>query len=134
VFKRKLRFSFTFLRYILNKVIHINDYYAPVLGELELLVLLAVLRLGNGTYGAEIRREIAERTTRDVPVSSIYVTLERLKRKKMVVSYVGAPTPERGGRRRTHYLLDTEGQKALGRSYRTLRSMTDGVVTQLENF
>ena len=113
---------------------HINDYYAPVLGELELLVLLALLRLGNGTYGAEVRREIAERTTREVPVSSIYVTLDRLEKKRMVVSYVGNPTPERGGRRRTHYLLDAEGQKALGRAYRTLRSMTEGVVAQLENF
>ena len=113
---------------------HINDYYAPVLGELELLVLLALLRLGNGAYGAEIRREIADRTTRDVPVSSIYVTLERLQRKKLVVSYVGNPTPERGGRRRTHYLLDAEGQKALGRAYRTLRAMMEGVAAQLENF
>jgi DNA-binding PadR family transcriptional regulator len=113
---------------------HIDDYYAAVLGELELLVLLALLRLGNGTYGAEIRREIAERTTRDVPVSSIYVTLDRLERKRMVVSYVGNPTPERGGRRRTHFLLDTAGQKALGRAYRTLRAMTDTLEGRLENF
>jgi hypothetical protein len=55
-------------------VIHTSDYYAPVLGELEFLVLLALLRLGNGTYGAQIRREILDRTTREVPVSSIYVT------------------------------------------------------------
>ena len=120
--------------YILNKVKHIDDYYAAVLGELELLVLLALLRLGNGAYGAEIRREIAERTTRDVPVSSIYVTLDRLEKKKLIVSYVGQPTPERGGRRRTHYLLDSEGQKALGRAYRTLRAMTDGVTAALEHF
>jgi DNA-binding PadR family transcriptional regulator len=113
---------------------HIDDFYAPVLGELELLVLLALLRLGNGTYGAEIRREILDRTTRDVSVSSIYVTLGRLEKKRLVVSYVGHPTPERGGRRRTHYLLDTEGQKALGRSWRTLRSMTDGLGAQLEQF
>jgi PadR family transcriptional regulator, regulatory protein PadR len=120
--------------YILNKVKHIDDYDAPVLGELEFLVLLAVLRLGNGTYGADIRREILDRTTREVPVSSIYVTLDRLEKKRLVVSYVGNPTPERGGRRRTHYLLDTEGEKALGRAYRTLRSMTDGVAAQLEQF
>jgi DNA-binding PadR family transcriptional regulator len=129
-----MRSGFRFFRYIINKVKHINDYYAAVLGELEFLVLLAVLRLGNGTYGAEIRREIAERTTRDVPVSSIYVTLERLEQKKLIVSYVGHPTPERGGRRRTQYLLDSEGQKALGRAWRTLRAMTEGVAGQLEGF
>lgn len=113
---------------------NISDYYAPVLGELELLVLLAVLRLGNGTYGADIRREIRDRTTRDVAVSSIYVTLDRLEKKRLVVSYVGHPTPQRGGRRRTHYILDTEGQRALGRAYRTLRAMTQGVEAALANF
>ena len=40
------------VRHILNNVIHIDDYYAPILGEFEQLVLLALLRLGNGAYGA----------------------------------------------------------------------------------
>ena len=113
--------------YISNKVKHIQDYYAPVLGELELLVLLALVRLGNGAYGAAIRREIVERTGRDLAVSSVYVTLDRLREKKLVASYVGNPTRERGGRRRTHYLLDTAGQQALGRAYRTLGAMTEGL-------
>ena len=46
--------------YILNIVIHINDYYAPILGEFEQLVLLALLRLGNGAYGAALLSEIRE--------------------------------------------------------------------------
>jgi DNA-binding PadR family transcriptional regulator len=109
----------------------IDDYYAPVLGELELLVLLAVVRLGNGTYGPQIRREILERAGREVAISSIYVTLGRLVRKRMVASYVGNPGRERGGRRRTHYLLDTAGQAALGRAFRTFLKMTAGVEDQL---
>ena len=113
---------------------NIDDYYAPVLGELEFLVLLAVLRLGNGTYGAEIKREIRDRTTREVPESSIYVTLDRLEQKRLLVGYVGEPTRERGGRRRRHYVLDTGGQKALGKSYRTLQAMTEGVAEALESF
>ena len=110
---------------------HIQDYYAPVLGELELLVLLALVRLGNGAYGAAIRREIYERTGRDVAVSSVYVTLDRLQEKKMVAAYVGSPTRERGGRRRTHYLLDETGQQALGRAYRTFITMTEGLDKEL---
>ena len=117
--------------YISNKVEHTSDYFAPVLGELEQLVLLALVRLGNGTYGAAIRREIFERTGRDASVSSVYVTLERLKEKGMVVSYVGNPTALRGGRRRTHYILDTPGQQALGRAYRTWVTMTDGIAPVL---
>ena len=104
-------------------MIHIEDYYAAVLGEFEQLVLLALLRLGNGAYGATIRREIQDRTHREVPIGSVYVTLARLERKKMVVSYMGLPSKERGGRRRKHYLMHDAGQHALGRSYRALKAM-----------
>jgi hypothetical protein len=45
---------------------------------------------------------------------------------------VGEPTRERGGRRRRHYLIDTPGEHALGRSYRALRKMTEGLEGMLE--
>lgn len=113
-------------------MIHIEDYFASVLGEFEQLVLLALLRLGNGAYGASIRREIRERTKRDVPIGSVYVTLARLERKEMVVSYVGMPSKERGGRRRKHYLMNDPGQRALGRAYRALRAMAQGFEAELD--
>lgn len=104
----------------------------PVPGEFELLVLLALLRLGNGAFGAAIHREIVSRTGREVPASAVYVTLDRLERKKMVCSYSGAPTKQRGGRRRKHYLLDTAGQRALVRAYRTFLAMTAGVQAEMD--
>ena len=118
--------------YILNNMIHTEDYFASVLGEFELLVLLALLRLGNGAYGATLRRDIQDRTRRDVPIGSVYVTLARLEKKEMVVSYVGLPTKERGGRRRKHYLLNEPGQRALGRAYRALNAMWQGVERDLD--
>ena len=118
--------------HILKRMIHIEDYFASVLGEFEQLVLLALLRLGNGAYGASIRREIRERTKRDVPIGSVYVTLARLERKEMVVSYVGMPSKERGGRRRKHYLMNEPGQRALGRAYRALKAMAQGFEGELE--
>jgi PadR family transcriptional regulator len=105
---------------------------AAILGEFEQLVLFALLRLGNGAFGAAIHREIVERTGRDVPSSAIYVTLDRLEAKKMVCSYVGDPTPQRGGRRRKHYLLDTAGQRALVLAYRTFTAMTADIQSDLE--
>jgi DNA-binding PadR family transcriptional regulator len=87
--------------------------FGSILGEFEQLVLLALLRLGNGAFGAAIHREITTRTGRELPASAVYVTLDRLEAKHMVVSYVGTPTAQRGGRRRKHYLLDTAGQRAL---------------------
>ena len=104
----------------------------PVTGEFEQLVLFALVRLGNGAFGAAIHREITTRTGRDMPVSAVYVTLERLEAKRMVCSYVGNPTRQRGGRRRKHYLLDTAGQRALVRAYRTFQVMTAGIQQDLE--
>jgi PadR family transcriptional regulator len=103
-----------------------------ILGEFEQLVLLALLRLGNGAFGAAIHREILSRAGRELPSSAVYVTLERLERKRMVCSYIGPSTPQRGGRRRKHYLLDTAGQRALVRAYRTFGAMTAGLQPELD--
>ena len=103
-----------------------------ILGEFEQLVLIALLRLGNGAFGAAIHREIVERTGRDLPSSAVYVTLDRLEAKKMICSYVGNPSKHRGGRRRRHYLMDTGGQRALGRAYRTFKAMSEGLQPELD--
>ena len=113
------------------KQIRPGDYFAPIVGEFEHLVLLALLRLGNGAYGAAIRREIRERTGREAAVGTVYMALARLEQKRMIVSYAGNPTPQRGGRRRRHYLIDTAGEKALGRAYRAFTAMTEGVEREL---
>jgi PadR family transcriptional regulator PadR len=119
--------------YILSNVkqIKADDYFAPVVGEFEHVVLMALIRLGNGAYGAAIRREIRERTGRDASAGTVHMTLGRLEKKKMIVSYVGNPSPQRGGRRRRHYLIHTGGEKALGRAYRAFIAMAEGHETQL---
>ena len=119
--------------YILNYVRHIQDYYAPVLGEFELLVLLSLVFLGNGAYGAAIQRDIRERAGRDAAVGTLYMTLGRLEAKKMIVSYIGSPTAARGGRRRKHYLIADNGERALGRAYRTFKHMSAGLEDRLES-
>ena len=120
-------------RYILNNVRQIppSDYFAPIVGEFEHLVLLALVRLGNGAYGAAIRREIRDQTGRDAAVGTVYMALARLEKKKMIVSYAGIPTRQRGGRRRRHYLIDTAGQQALGRAYRAFTAMAEGIEGEL---
>jgi PadR family transcriptional regulator PadR len=118
---------------LIYDVIYMQPFpFGAILGEFELLVLLALLRLGNGAYGAAIHREIVSRTGRDAPVSAVYVTLERLERKRMVCSYIGVARQQRGGRRRKHYLLDTAGQRALVRAYRTFSLMTAGLQAELD--
>jgi DNA-binding PadR family transcriptional regulator len=100
------------------------------LGELEQLVLLAVLRLEGEGYGTTLRREIEECTGRDVAVGALYAALERLERKGFVRSRLGQPTARRGGRARRHYEVTVAGQRGLERSRRMLDAMWRGVATE----
>ena len=111
---------------------HIAAADATVLGEFEQLVLIALVRLGAGAYGAAIRREIETRTGRDLAISAVYVTLDRLESKGYVRTHVGDPTPQRGGRRRRHVELLPAGSRALARAYRSFKEMTSGVERRLE--
>jgi DNA-binding PadR family transcriptional regulator len=104
---------------------------AVYLGEFEQLVLLAVMRLGDDAYGATIRRLIEESTGRQISIGAIYTTLERLQGKGYVISRVGEPTGERGGRRRKVYELDRLGRLALTRAYTSWTNMTRGLKAQL---
>ncbi len=97
------------------------------LGELEQLVLLAIARLGDDAYGVTVRREIATRAKRDLVFGSVYTTLTRLEEKGLVVSHVGDPTPERGGRRKKHFVISAAGRRALARSMRAIRTMARGI-------
>jgi DNA-binding PadR family transcriptional regulator len=107
--------------------------YGSILGEFEQLVLLALLRLGNGAFGAAIHREIVTRTARDLPAAAVYVTLDRLEAKKMVVSYIGTPTAERGGRRRKYVKLLAAGEREMRADYQAFRGMVDGLEARFES-
>ena len=102
------------------------------LGDFEQLVLLALARLGPDAYGVPIADDITSRTRRDVSLGAVYKTLERLEVKGFIASRMGAPTAERGGRRKKHYRLLATGQRALRQSIAGLRRMTDGLEPELE--
>jgi DNA-binding PadR family transcriptional regulator len=100
---------------------------APVLGEFEQLVLLALLRLGRDAYGASVSIEIEQQSGRTVSVSAVHTTLDRLEDKGFVRSRLGDPTPQRGGKRKRHYEVLPAGMRALQQSIRALKRMTDGL-------
>ncbi|HXY30081.1 MAG TPA: helix-turn-helix transcriptional regulator [Gemmatimonadaceae bacterium] len=104
----------------------------PNLGALEQLLLLALVRLGDEAYGVSVRREVVRRTGRSASLGAIYSTLARLEEKGLVVSRLGEPTPERGGRRKKHFTLAPAGRRALEQNLRTLRTMTQGLDPSLE--
>lgn len=103
------------------------------LGDMEHLVLLAILRLGKDAYGIPILDEVSSRSGRDVSRATVYVALKRLEHKGLVASRLGESTPERGGRAKRFFKLKPSGLKALRDSremflglWRDYESVLDG--------
>ncbi len=90
------------------------------LGQLELMVLMAVMRPTQDAYGVQISRDIAEKSGRAVALASVYAALERLERKGFVTSSLGEPTAERGGKARTYFKPTTAGIKEARDAHNTL--------------
>jgi DNA-binding PadR family transcriptional regulator len=104
----------------------------PALGDFEQLVLLGVLRLRDEAYGAAIQQEIHGRSGRDISISAVYTTLDRLESKGLLRSWIGEPTAQRGGRRRKFYVLRPAGEAALRQAYHAFTAMSHGFEARLE--
>jgi PadR family transcriptional regulator PadR len=98
-----------------------------LLGSLEHIVLLALVRLSSNAYGMTVRREIEERTGRNISIGAVYTTLERLEAKGYVSSSLGEPTAERGGRAKRLFKIEAEGEQVLQASQEAIRKMTLGL-------
>jgi PadR family transcriptional regulator PadR len=96
-------------------------------GSFELMIMLAMLRLGEGAYGVPISAEIEERTGREVAVGSVYAALERLEEKGFVTSELGDATPERGGRAKRYFRVTGAGIREIRRMRRALTSLWNGL-------
>jgi PadR family transcriptional regulator PadR len=99
----------------------------PRAGEFEQLVLLAILHLGDNAYGMAIRREIEGRTERRTALGAVYTTLDRLEEKGYVSSWIGSPTPERGGRSKRFFKVEVLGKAALRNSASIRAAMAAGL-------
>src|SRR5687768_17441502 len=97
------------------------------LGEFEVIVLLAILRLGDHAYGVPIRTDIEHRTGRTLSVGALYRTLDRLEDKKLVASAFSDPTPERGGRSKRYFRVTPFGLRALRANHEALTAMWEGL-------
>ena len=97
------------------------------LGEMELMVLLAVARLGDEAYGVPISKELLILAGRDVALGSIYSALERLEQKGFVTSSLGDPTPERGGRAKRYFRVTPSGVRALKMTRSALTNLWSGI-------
>src|SRR5437879_2890298 len=97
------------------------------LGEKELMVLLAVVRLGDDAYGVPISKELLNIAEREVALGSIYAALDRIEQKGFVTSLLGDPTPERGGRAKRYFRVTPAGMRALRMTRAALTNLWSGI-------
>jgi DNA-binding PadR family transcriptional regulator len=92
-----------------------------------MMVLLAVLRLGDEAYGVPISKELLSLAGREVALGSIYAALDRIEQKGCVTSSLGDPTPERGGRAKRYFRVTPAGVRALRTTRTALTNLWTGL-------
>jgi DNA-binding PadR family transcriptional regulator len=98
------------------------------LGEVEQLVLLAVLRLEGDAYAVPIRDLIRKNGGVRLTRGSIYITLDRLEKKGLVESWFSEPTRLPGGKARRLFRMRPSGVAALKAARRALDRLAAGTV------
>ncbi len=101
------------------------------LGDLEQLVILAVVRLGNDAYAVSVRNEIEQRTERSITRGAVYVTLDRMERKGYLRSSMSEPSNKRGGKAKRIFHPEAKGVTALQASLDGIWKMMDGVTDKI---
>jgi DNA-binding PadR family transcriptional regulator len=99
---------------------------AGPLGEFEVLILLAVLRLADDAYPPSVRTEIETRARRSVQRGAVYVTLDRLESKGLLTSRV-AEGDGGLGRPRRIYRVTPRGLRAVRRALSAVERMRVGL-------
>ena len=97
------------------------------LGDFELMVMLALLRLGDDAYGVPISREIEQQSGREVALGSVYATLERLEGRGLVSSHLGKPTAERGGKAKRYFRVTAYGLRKARETRQALMKLWRGL-------
>lgn len=98
-----------------------------MLSNFELMVMLAIIRIGDDAYGVSISSEIERTTGNEVLLGSVYDALARLEQKGLILSAMGEATPERGGRAKRHFRTTTRGLRIVRDTQRSLIKLWNGL-------
>jgi len=101
-----------------------------MLGEFEYFIITAAARLGDDAYGLAIRQEIESTTGRNCSLGALYTTLDRLESKGLIKTWMGDPTPQRGGRPKRMVRVTASGIKAASAFYDAVTRVSRGVSWQ----
>jgi DNA-binding PadR family transcriptional regulator len=83
------------------------------LSRAEEMMLLAILRLADDSYGMTIRRQILKDTGKDYTYGTLYGLLRQMDRKGYIQKIKGDPLPKKGGRSKSYFKLTPAGKQAL---------------------
>ena len=84
-----------------------------ILTKHEELFMLTIIRLEEPAYLVNIRNFLFEHTGRDWAFGSLYITLDKLRKKGFVETYTGEPRKTQGGKAIQYYRLTKEGLRVL---------------------
>lgn len=98
-----------------------------LLTDFELMILLAILRLGEEAYGVPVAREIEAVTGRQLTRAAVYTALDRLERTGLVTSTLGDPTPQRGGRAKRFLRVTGKGLRAVRHTKQAFTALWNGI-------
>ena len=96
-------------------------------GELEQMVLLAVLRLAEEAFALAVIRELDREAGRRVSRGALYKTLERLEAKGHLTWSTEDAAPDRGGHPRRLFAVTPTGVEVLRSSRDALLRLWDGL-------
>ena len=94
-----------------------------LLTDFEIMILLAILRIGDEAYGVPVAREIEATTGRIVQLPAIYAALDRLEGQGLVESRIGEATAQRGGRAKKYFSLTPTGVDSVRDTRRALTAL-----------
>jgi PadR family transcriptional regulator PadR len=100
---------------------------ADTLGSFEQAVMLAIVRLGADAYGRAILHEVERRLQREVAPGAVHATLDRLEKKRLLVSRLEAGTTVRNGRARRFYQVQAAGVRALDDARAAVETLWHGL-------
>ncbi len=104
-----------------------------ILGELEQLVLLVVLRLGPAAYAIAAREELLRVAGKSISRGALYRTFDRLEQKGYLRWEHEPYVPRRGGHPRRRFELTANGIQAVRASRNVLTDLWSGLEEVLDH-
>lgn len=101
------------------------------LTKLEELFMLAVFHHDGPASLMDIREYLIDKSGKEWAIASLYIALDKLKKKDFVKSFKGEPKQVRGGKALRYYLLTNRGIKALEEAWKIQEGIWKDFVSSL---